>query len=170
MAAVTLAAAMTTTLRHEHIVRINDPENAAAPWLTRQQLWRGLHHTVVIPQLLDESIDAADVCEIAPGRLRREIHRGPHCLADEVEVTPNHCLTIRADTTGLFAGSSLARSFAKLDLIDEYRLMVHPIVLGKGLSLFDTLDTELTLELRRTTTFPSGVALLQYQRARAGRT
>lgn len=107
VAAVTLTAAMTTTLRHEHLVRINDPNNAAAPWLTRQQLWRGLHHTVVIPQLLDASIDTADVCEIAPGRLRREIRRGPHCLADEVEVTPNHCLTIRADATGLFAGSSL---------------------------------------------------------------
>jgi dihydrofolate reductase len=70
----------------------------------------------------------------------------------------------------LFAGSSIARSFAKLDLIDEYRLMVHPIVLGKGLSLFDGLDTELALELRRTTTFRSGLVLLQFQRARAGRT
>jgi dihydrofolate reductase len=60
----------------------------------------------------------------------------------------------------LFAGSSLARSFAKLDLIDEYRLMVHPIVLGKGVSLFAGVDTELALELKRIRTFSSGVALL----------
>lgn len=106
-ATLTLATAMATTLRHEHIVRINDPENIVSPWLTREQLWRGLHHTVVIPQVLDQSIDAAEVLEIAPGRLRREIHRGACCLADEVEFTPNDSLTIRADAAGSFAGSSL---------------------------------------------------------------
>jgi hypothetical protein len=106
-AAVTLRAAMASTLRHEHIVRINDPENIVSPWLTREQLWLGLHHTVVIPQVLDQSIDAADVHEIGPGRLRRQIHRGSYCLADEVEFTPNDSLTIRADASGLFAGSTL---------------------------------------------------------------
>jgi dihydrofolate reductase len=70
----------------------------------------------------------------------------------------------------LFAGSALARSFAKLDLIDEYRLLVHPIVLGKGLPLFMGLDAELPLKLQRTTTFPSGIVLLQYERARTPRT
>lgn len=98
---------MTSTLRHEHIVRINDPQNVVSPWLTREQLWRGLHHTVVAPQVVDDSIDAANVCEIGPGRLRREIHRGPHCLADEVELAPGHSLIIRADCNGSFAGSSL---------------------------------------------------------------
>lgn len=96
-----------TTLRHEHIVRINDPDNIVSPWLTREQLWRGLHHTIVAPQLVDESIDTANVCEIAPGRLRREIHRGPHCLADEVELAPGNSLIIRADCNGSFAGSTL---------------------------------------------------------------
>ena len=98
---------MTSTLRHEHIVRINDPQNVISPWLTREQLWRGLHHTVVAPQVVDDSIDAANVCEIAPGRLRREIYRGPHCLADEVELAPEHSLIIRADCNSSFAGSSL---------------------------------------------------------------
>ena len=62
---------------------------------------------MVIPQVLDHSIDAADVHEIAPNRLRRHIHRGSCCLADEVEFTPNDSLTIRADAAGLFAGSTL---------------------------------------------------------------
>ena len=96
-----------STLRHEHIVRINDPDNIVSPWLTREQLWRGLHHTIVAPQTVDESIDTANVSEIAPGRLRREIHRGPHCLADEVELAPGDSVIIRADCKGSFAGSSL---------------------------------------------------------------
>ena len=94
-----------TILRHEHIVRIND--SIVRPWLTREQLWRGLHHTIVAPQLVDESIDTAYICEIARGRLRREIHRGPHCLTDEVELAPGDSLIIFADRDGSFAGSIL---------------------------------------------------------------
>ena len=55
------AQAMTQRLHHEHIVRINDPANPVGGWLTREQLWDGLHHTVMDPQVLDESIDRADV-------------------------------------------------------------------------------------------------------------
>ena len=52
---------MARPLHHEHIVRINDPANVAGAWLTREQLWKGLHHTVVAPELLDETIDCASV-------------------------------------------------------------------------------------------------------------
>jgi hypothetical protein len=67
---------MARPLHHEHIVRINDPANVAGAWLTREQLCAGLHHTVVAPQLLDETIDSGSIEEIMPGRLRREIRRG----------------------------------------------------------------------------------------------
>ena len=67
---------MAPALHHEHIVRINDPANAAGAWLTREQLWAGLQHTVLAPELLDGSIDSASIEEIVPGRLRRAIRRG----------------------------------------------------------------------------------------------
>jgi Domain of unknown function (DUF1857) len=98
---------MAQPLHHEHIVRINDPANVAGAWLTREQLWAGLHHTVVVPELLDETIDSASVEEIVPGRLRREIRRGRCATSDEVELVPNESLRIRADTDGAFAGSTL---------------------------------------------------------------
>ena len=98
---------MLPRLHHEHIVRINDPGNPAGDWLTREQLWAGLRHTVVAPQVLDETIDAAQVHEIVPGRLRREIRRGNGSIADEVELVPNESLCIRADSRGMFAGSTL---------------------------------------------------------------
>jgi len=94
-------------LHHEHIVRINDPANAAGAWLTREQLWAGLQHTVLAPELLDKSIDSASIEEIVPGRLRREIRRGRCATSDEVELVPNESLRIRADTAGAFAGSTL---------------------------------------------------------------
>ena len=98
---------MAPPLHHEHIVRINDPANVAGAWLTREQLWAGLYHTVVAPQLLDETIDSAAIEEIALGRLRREIRRGRSAMHDEVELVPNESLRIRADAGGAFAGSTL---------------------------------------------------------------
>lgn len=67
----------------------------------------------------------------------------------------------------LFAGATLASAFVDLDLIDEYRLMVHPIVLGRGLPLFEGLGEERPLSLVRAKTFSSGVVLLQYERERS---
>ena len=98
---------MAQSLHHEHIVRINDPANAAGAWLTRAQLWAGLQHTVLAPELLDESIDSASIEEIVPGRLRREIRRGRCAINDEVELVPNESMRIRADAAGAFAGSTL---------------------------------------------------------------
>ncbi|HJY40439.1 MAG TPA: AtaL-like protein [Steroidobacteraceae bacterium] len=98
---------MAQPLHHEHIVRINDPANLAGAWLTREQLWAGLQHTVLAPELLDESIDSASIQEIGPSRLRREIRRGRCATHDEVELLPNESLQIRADGSGAFAGSTL---------------------------------------------------------------
>jgi hypothetical protein len=98
---------MAQPLHHEHIVRINDPANLAGAWLTREQLWAGLQHTVLAPELLDESIDSASIQEIGPSRLRREIRRGRCATHDEVELVPNESLQIRADGSGAFAGSTL---------------------------------------------------------------
>ncbi|HEX2494092.1 MAG TPA: AtaL-like protein [Steroidobacter sp.] len=93
-------------LHHEHIVRINDPANPSAARLTREQLWQGLRHTVLAPQVLDESIDAAFVSEIDPRRLRRSIRRGRTSISEEVELAPNDFIQITADG-GAFAGSTL---------------------------------------------------------------
>jgi hypothetical protein len=98
---------MAQPLHHEHIVRINDPANLGGAWLTREQLWAGLRHTVLAPELLDHSIDSASIREIVPGRLRREIRRGRYAISDEVELVPNESLRIRADAAGAFAGSTL---------------------------------------------------------------
>ena len=98
---------MAQPLHHEHIVRINDPANVAGAWLTREQLWAGLQHTVLAPELLDASIDSASIQEVSPGRLRREIRRGRAAISDEVELVPNESLRIRADGAGAFAGSTL---------------------------------------------------------------
>jgi hypothetical protein len=101
---------MTPSLRHEHLVRINDSTIDSREWLTREQLWRGLRYTVELPQVVDESIDSAQVTEVAPGKLAREIRRGSMSMRDEVRLVPNELLQIRADSHGEFAGSTLTIS------------------------------------------------------------
>lgn len=66
----------------------------------------------------------------------------------------------------LFAGAQLAASLMNLDVFDEMRLMVHPIVLGSGIALFRDAEVELALELREARTLPCGVVLLRYDRER----
>jgi dihydrofolate reductase len=60
-------------------------------------------------------------------------------------------------------GADLAASFARLGLIDEYRVYVHPAVIGGGKSLFAP-GTRADLELIETRRFDNGVVLLRYQR------
>jgi dihydrofolate reductase len=59
-------------------------------------------------------------------------------------------------------GASFGRSLVGLGLIDEYRLVIHPVILGSGLPLFRDA-TPFDLALTDVTTFPSGTQALVYQ-------
>jgi dihydrofolate reductase len=62
----------------------------------------------------------------------------------------------------LYGGSSLITSFIKLGLVDEFRLSVHPVVLGEGKPLFMDIQERLNLKLVNTRSFSSGVVQLIY--------
>jgi dihydrofolate reductase len=62
-------------------------------------------------------------------------------------------------------GAGLAASFMQLGLIDEYRLYVHPVILGSGKPMFPPLRDKIGLQLVETRTFGSGVVLLSYRQA-----
>jgi dihydrofolate reductase len=63
----------------------------------------------------------------------------------------------------LYASGSLSDTLMEHDLIDEYRLWVHPVVFGKGKSLFQNGLERMDLELVDATPIPAGVAILTYR-------
>jgi dihydrofolate reductase len=64
----------------------------------------------------------------------------------------------------LFGSSNLALTFIEHNLIDEFRIMVNPVVLGKGTPLFNGIKEKLPLKLIKSKTFDSGNVLLYYSR------
>jgi dihydrofolate reductase len=66
----------------------------------------------------------------------------------------------------IFGSGQLARTLMEHDLIDEYRLMVFPVVVGKGKRLFEDTQETKALELVDTRQVgPDGVLILTYRPA-----
>jgi dihydrofolate reductase len=63
----------------------------------------------------------------------------------------------------LFGSADLAKTFTKNNLIDEYRLIVNPVVLGRGNPLFTEIGSTLKFKLIDTKIFHNGNVLLTYQ-------
>jgi dihydrofolate reductase len=63
----------------------------------------------------------------------------------------------------IFGSNTLVNSLMQYDLIDEYRLMVFPVVVGNGKRLFQDVIEKKSLQLIETKTFSSGVVVLSYQ-------
>lgn len=65
----------------------------------------------------------------------------------------------------IFGSSDLAVSFLEHGLLDECRVMINPVVLGQGKTLFSGIHDRLKLKLLKTKVFQSGNVLLYYQPA-----
>jgi dihydrofolate reductase len=63
-------------------------------------------------------------------------------------------------------GATLAAEAAALDLIDEYRVMVYPVLVGGGIPFFPRRERRVDLELVETRAFNSGVVYLHHRVAR----
>lgn len=75
--------------------------------------------------------------------------------------------SLKEQTTGVLAimgSGQLIQSLMVADLIDEFLLMIHPLVLGSGRRLFQEAG-EVRLSLTNGTTTPSGVIVATYEPA-----
>ena len=64
-------------------------------------------------------------------------------------------------TIAIYASPKLVHSFLDLGLIDEFRIVLHPVVIGGGTPLFPA-RTELDLRLEESRSFAAGATYLRY--------
>ena len=72
------------------------------------------------------------------------------------------------DPMVILGSGTIVSRLAQANLIDEYQLLVVPVVLGEGRTMFEGSKKRLSLTLTKTRTFRNGRTFLVYQRAREG--
>lgn len=86
------------------------------------------------------------------------------------DVVPEEVEALKAQPGGDLAlgGANLVASFLRHDLIDEFRIYVHPVLIGAGTPLFPRPDAAALVPLRlvESRTFSNGVVLLHHERQR----
>jgi dihydrofolate reductase len=82
------------------------------------------------------------------------------------DVVPAEVLALKGQPGGdlVVGGGDLGAEFARQNLIDEYRLYVHPIVIGRGKPMLRPSEAKVPLSLIETRSFGNGVVLLRYER------
>ena len=66
----------------------------------------------------------------------------------------------------VFGSANLLSALVQMDLVDEHRVMVNPVLLGNGNPLFKSMEARVNLRLLQSRTFKSGNVLLYYEPVR----
>lgn len=118
---------------------------STAPMVDYARIWRPMPKIV-----FSDSLPAADFnTRVVPEQK----------ITDEI----NELRAQRGGPHVFYGGAKSAATLMALDLIDEYWLFVHPVVLGGGPRLFDDLPNRITLELAESATFPGDALHLRYR-------
>ncbi|MEU3778162.1 dihydrofolate reductase family protein [Streptomyces sp. NPDC032472] len=82
------------------------------------------------------------------------------------DVVPAEVAALKAAGDGdlVLGGADLAAAFLRQDLVDAYRIYVHPVRIGRGRPLFPREGGPVPLRLEGTRAFGSGVVRLSYAR------
>lgn len=84
------------------------------------------------------------------------------------EISPDDVVALKRESgknIAIYGSASIVQALTAHGCIDEYQLLVHPIVLGSGKRLFKDGSDRADLRLVETKMFSSGVVLLTYQPA-----
>lgn len=99
--------------------------------------------------------------------LERATWNNTRVVKDRVAETLTDLKQQAGKSIAVWGGAGVIASLAALDLIDEYRLIVHPLLLGGGTSLFAPREARTPLRLVRTSTLGADLAVLCYEPVRA---
>lgn len=117
----------------------DNPESAFAKNINRAQ-------KIVFTKTLNES--SWDNTKLAKGDLATEVN--------EIKKQPGKDIIV-------YGGASFVSALIKARLIDEFHLVINPVVLGEGLTIFKEAGSRLNLILQSAKSYNSGIAVLVYK-------
>ncbi|MFD7300179.1 dihydrofolate reductase family protein [Streptomyces pharetrae] len=81
------------------------------------------------------------------------------------EVVPDEVRALKARPGGelVLSGARIAEAFLGYGLVDEFRVYVHPVLVGRGTPMFPETSSLTDLRLLESRTFGTGVVLLRYE-------
>ncbi|MDD4650710.1 MAG: dihydrofolate reductase family protein [Methanothrix sp.] len=122
------------------------------------------------PDAMKSNPDMAEVMngieKIVFSRTLKSVEEGPHWRNVRLlhEIKSEEILELKEQEgkdIAILGSGSIVRQLTNLALIDEYQLIVHPIILGSGKSLFAGVETK-NLRLMKTRAFKNGIVWLCY--------
>ncbi len=85
-------------------------------------------------------------------------------ISGDVEIFMDSLKSKQGKDIWLVGGSELIQQFLKHDLIDEFVISIHPIILGEGIPLFLAPTPQKALHLEQCKTFDTGLVQITYSR------
>ena len=95
--------------------------------------------------------------------LKRTMWKNARVADGNIQLAVSKLKQESGDNIIIYGSGSLMQDFIRYGLIDEFRLWVHPIIIGKGVPLFQDPAYRTRLNLLRTKVFSSGVIILYYK-------
>jgi len=86
-----------------------------------------------------------------------ETYSGDLCQLVNERLKPNY------QNVWLVGGAELTKDFIRLNLADEIRQSILPVILGDGMPFFDQVGKEQALHLKNVTAYKSGMVELCYE-------
>jgi dihydrofolate reductase len=119
------------------------------------------------PEASERHIEAARLMNELPKyvvshHLERTEWENSHIVSGDVAAEIGELKRQPGKDIALFAGAGVGTSFARLGLIDEYRIILNPVLLEAGTPLFNGGYEKTNLRLRETRPFGSGALVLTY--------
>ncbi|RBY80087.1 dihydrofolate reductase [Blastococcus sp. TF02-09] len=138
-----LEGRVTYELMEEYWPTADEDPDAPPPVVEFAKIWRGMPKVVYSTTLDTAGPNATVVREVVPDEVRA------------LQAQPGGDMVV--------GGPVLTESFRRHGLIDEYRIFVNPVLVGRGRRLFESEGMPADLRLVETRPFTNGVVMLRYE-------
>jgi dihydrofolate reductase len=130
--------------------------NKVWPFQT-ESTWPGADRMNNVPKMVfTKSLDKVEWGKYDNAKLVHDIY--PDSI-EKIKKMPGKDMVI-------YGSASIVQAFTQFGLIDEYQLLVHPVILGSGKPLFKGIANPVSLELMKMEKYKNGVVVMYYTPAK----